>query len=96
VYLGGRNNRPASNLFMHLSESIQRLQCLVDIEVQSVEDHQRDIGFFTAQLDQLNHDVQVRKQCDVKKYHYPNDHCVVFGLVDVVHEQKSSRPIHKH
>ncbi|SAM01517.1 hypothetical protein [Absidia glauca] len=51
-------SRPASTLFMHLSESIQRLQCLVDIEVQSVEDHQRDIGFFTAQLDQLNHDVQ--------------------------------------
>ncbi|KAI8339341.1 hypothetical protein BC941DRAFT_468623 [Chlamydoabsidia padenii] len=51
-------NRPASSLFTHLSVNIQQLQCLIDIEIQSMEDRQRDIGFFTTRLDQLNHDVQ--------------------------------------
>ncbi|CAO3595532.1 unnamed protein product [Absidia cylindrospora] len=51
-------SRAPAMILSQVSEHIQKLQCLVDIEVQLVEDHQRDIEFYTNQLEQLDHDVQ--------------------------------------
>ncbi|ORZ09490.1 hypothetical protein BCR42DRAFT_423522 [Absidia repens] len=51
-------SRAPATILAQVSEHIQKLQCLVDIEVQLVEDHQRDIEFYTNQLEQLDHDVQ--------------------------------------
>ncbi|KAI8081402.1 uncharacterized protein BX664DRAFT_340320 [Halteromyces radiatus] len=50
--------RSPSMLLAQVSENIQKLQCLIDIEVQLVEDHRRDVSFYTNQLEQLDHDVQ--------------------------------------
>ncbi|CAO3636299.1 unnamed protein product [Cunninghamella echinulata] len=47
----------SNELLNQLSNDIQRLQCLIDIEIQSIEEHQRDILFYTNQLEQLDQDI---------------------------------------
>ncbi|CAO3640192.1 unnamed protein product [Cunninghamella blakesleeana] len=55
-------NRTSNELLTQLSNSIQRVQCMIDIEIQSVEDHQKDILFYTNQLEQLDHDIDYLNQ----------------------------------
>ncbi|ORX50171.1 hypothetical protein DM01DRAFT_323780 [Hesseltinella vesiculosa] len=44
----------------HLSDDISRLQCLIDIRLQHIEDAQRDIAFFQEQMNQMELDAEVQ------------------------------------
>ncbi|KAI8342505.1 hypothetical protein BC941DRAFT_412999 [Chlamydoabsidia padenii] len=45
-------------LLEHIIGKIHTLKCLIEIKIQSVEDHERDIKFYLDRLDQLKQDTK--------------------------------------